>query len=151
VYGADGELCRISLGGATSGRPRPALADIDGDGATDLVVGGNEGTAAAYGWTADGFVLEPGWENASTCSGGECPETRGIAAADLDGDGDIETVFTTTNTSDTGAQVFVFDASGAVYQPDGLTAFTAWPRYNTLAGAGNDADFNGQGNHGYGC
>ena len=28
---------------------------------------------------------------------------------------------------------------------------TAWPRFNTLTGPGNDADFNGVGNHGYGA
>ena len=43
--------------------------------------------------------LKPGWP-ASTCSGGQCPETRGMAAADLDGDGRVEVVATTTNTSD---------------------------------------------------
>ncbi len=73
-----------------------------------------------------------------------------MAAADLDGDGLVETVVTTTNTSTTGSQVFVFEPNGTLYQPAG-TAFTAWPRYNTATGTGNDADFNGQGNHGYGC
>ncbi len=37
------------------------------------------------------------------------------------------------------------------HQPAGLTDYQAWPRYNTDSGPGNDADFNGQGNHGYGC
>jgi hypothetical protein len=73
-----------------------------------------------------------------------------MAAADLDGDGSVEVVVTTTNTSDTGAQVFVFDAAGRPYRPAGAPA-SAWPRYNTLAGPGNDADFNGVGNHGYGA
>ena len=57
---------------------------------------------------------------------------------------------TTTNTSPTGAQVFVFDARGSLYRPKGAPA-TAWPRYNRLRGKGNDADFNGAGNHGYGA
>jgi hypothetical protein len=146
-------LSHIPSGGATADRiyaPAP-LADIDGDGATDLVVGSSNGTVAAYSWTSAGFVLKPGWKSASTCSGGQCPETRGMAAADLDGDGTIETVFTTTNTSTTGAQVFVFAASGAIYQPADAKGFTAWPRYNTATGPNNDADFNGQGNSGYGC
>ena len=73
-----------------------------------------------------------------------------MAAADLDGDGRVEVVVTTTNTSPTGSQVFVFDAAGRPYRPAGASA-TAWPRYNTLPGAGNDADFNGAGNHGYGA
>jgi hypothetical protein len=59
-------------------------------------------------------------------------------------------VATTTNTSPTGAQVFVFDASGALFQPLGGHT-PAWPRYNQLAGPGNDAGFNGVGNHGYGA
>jgi hypothetical protein len=60
-----------------------------------------------------------GWP-ASTCSGGRCPETRGLAAADLDRDGHTEIVATTTNTSPTGSQVFVFE-------PDGSDA-PGWPR-----------------------
>ena len=49
VYGADGTLLsHVPEGGATSGRiyaPAP-IADIDGDGRTDIVVGGSDGTAA---------------------------------------------------------------------------------------------------------
>jgi hypothetical protein len=154
VYSASGErLSHVPEGQAIQGRiyPPAPLGDIDQDGRTELVVGGSKGTAAAYEWRgAQGFVLEPGWQSASTCSGGDCPETRGLAAADLDQDGTIEIVFTTTNTSPTGAQVFVFAADGSIYQPAGLTAWQAWPRYNIESGTGNDADFNGQGNHGYG-
>ena len=57
---------------------------------------------------------------------------------------------TTTNTSPTGAQVFVFDANGALFQPAGGHS-PAWPRYNRLAGPGNDLRFNKVGNHGYGA
>jgi hypothetical protein len=108
---------RLARGTATEGRVyAPAVvADLDRDGVKEIVVGGNEGTVAAYNvggvkWTA------------STCSGGQCPETRGLAAGDLDGDGRIEVVATTTNTSRTGSQVFAFDAAGAVVP--------GWPRYN---------------------
>jgi hypothetical protein len=75
---------------------------------------------------------------------------RGLAAADLDGDGTIEVVATTTNTSPTGAQVFVFAANGTLFQPAGGHS-PAWPRYNQLPGTGNDKDFNGRGNDGYGA
>ncbi|HVY47082.1 MAG TPA: VCBS repeat-containing protein [Minicystis sp.] len=130
--------------------PAP-VGDFDGDGVTDLAVGSSSGKVAAYAWTSAGWKLKPGWDSASTDSGGDSPETRGMAAADLDGDGKVELVFTTTNTSDTGAQVFVFEPDGKIYQPASAKGFTAWPRYNTASGPGNDADFNGQGNQGYGC
>src|SRR3954449_12150997 len=147
VFDAAGR--RLGTGTATKGRVYApgVVADLDRDGTREIVVGGNEGTVAAYDLAAGG--LQTKW-TASTCSGGQCPEARGMAAADLDGDGRLEVVVTTTNTSPTGSQVFVFDASGDLYRPPGAPA-TAWPRYNTLTGAGNDADFNGVGNHGYGA
>jgi hypothetical protein len=149
VYDAKGRL--LGKGTATSGRVYAAgvVADLDGDHVPEIVVGGNDGTVAAYVLAGGRLQLKPGWP-ASTCSGGQCPEARGMAAADLDGDGRVEVVVTTTNTSPTGSQVFVFDASGALYRPSGAPA-TAWPRFNTLFGAGNDAGFNGVGNHGYGA
>ena len=76
-----------------------------------------------------------------------------MAASDLDGDGTIEIVVTTTQTlptSDGGSQVFVFDANGDAYQPAGGHS-PAWPRYNSLSGPGNDAHRNGPGHHGFGC
>lgn len=154
VFSPTGQtLSHVPYGGATADRiyaPAP-IGDFDGDGATDLAVGSSDGTVAMYTWTSGGFTLKPGWQGASTCSGGDCPETRGMAAADLDGDGLVEVVFTTTNTAETGAQVFVFEPDGSIYQPPGADGFTAWPRYNTANGAGNDGDWNGTGNHGYGC
>jgi hypothetical protein len=125
------------------------VADLDGDGTTEIVVGGDQGTVAAYEFESGALTVKQGWP-ASTCSAGQCPEARGMAAADLDGNGSIEIVVTTTNTQTTGAQVFVFEPDGTVFQPAG-TSFTAWPRYNTATGTGGDADFNGQGNQGYGC
>jgi hypothetical protein len=149
VYHASGRL--LGKAAATKGRVYApgVVADLDGDKVQELVVGGNEGTVAAYELRGGRLKLEQGWP-ASTCSGGQCPEARGMAAADLDGDGRIEVVVTTTNTSPTGSQVFVFDARGRSYRPKGAPA-TAWPRYNTRPGKGNDAGFNGVGNHGYGA
>lgn len=87
---------------------------------------------------------------ADTTTAGESPEMRGLAAADLDGDGLIEVVATTTQTQDTadvGAQVFVFAYNGTLFQPAGLS-YAAWPRYNNRCGAGGDADRNGMGHSG---
>ncbi len=138
VYSAKGRL--LGKGTATRGRVYApgVVADLDRDGVREVVVGGNEGTVAAYNLVGGGLRTKAGWP-ASTCSGGQCPETRGMAAADLDGDGRVEVVATTTNTSSTGSQVFVFDASGRVV--------SGWPRYDQQS----DATFNGAGNHGYGA
>jgi len=141
---------QLAKGTATKGRVYApgVVADLDGDGVKEIVVGGNAGTVAAYNYKNGALV--PKW-TASTSSGGQDPEARGMAAGDLDGDGKIEVAVTTTNTSTTGAQVFVFDAGGHLFQPAGAAVNPAWPRYDTASGAGHDADFNGVGNHGYGC
>jgi hypothetical protein len=122
------------------------VADLDKDGTMEIVVGGNGGTVAAYEYKAGALTTKAGWP-ASTSSAGQDPEARGMAAGDLDGDGKIEVVVTTTNTAMTGSQVFVFEPNGTLFAPKGNT--NAWPRYNQLSPG--DKDFNGQGNQGYGC
>jgi hypothetical protein len=141
VFAADGTP-RGAKGTATKGRVYAphVVADLDGDGVAEIVVGGNEGTVAAYEFKGGALALKQGWP-ASTCSGGQCPEARGMAAGDLDGDGKIEIAVTTTNTSETGAQVFVFEPNGTVR--------AGWPRYDYQAGS--DLDVNGYGHHGFGC
>src|SRR5215218_7662591 len=88
VFNAKGR--RLGEGTVTHGRVyAPAVvADLDGDRVPEIVVGGDDGTVAAYALVGGQLRLEPGWP-ASTCSGGQCPETRGLAAADLDGDGRV--------------------------------------------------------------
>lgn len=75
-----------------------------------------------YEWINRRFSLKPGWPQDTTCSGSS-PEVSGLAVADLDGDGSIEIIATTTQTLATdqgGAQVFVWSAEGTLDQPDGL-------------------------------
>jgi hypothetical protein len=148
VFNAKGH--RLGRGTATGGRvyAPSVVTDLEGDGVPDIVVGGS-GTVAAYEFRDGRLRLKAGWP-ASTRSGGQTPEVRGLAAADLNGYGRVEVVATTTNTSPTGAQVFVFNAHGNLFQPAGGHR-PAWPRYNQLAGTGNDLRFNKVGNHGYGA
>jgi FG-GAP-like repeat len=127
------------------------VCDLDGDGVVEIVCGQRH-EVYVYEWRNGGLQLKSGWP-ADTTSAGESPEVRGMAAADLDGDGQVEIVVTTTqtqSTADGGAQVFVYDADGSLYQPPGLS-FPAWPRYNNLTGEGGDADRNGAGHSGFGC
>ena len=147
VFDAKGHL--LSRRSATQGRVyAPAVVtDLEGDGVPDIVVGGS-GTVAAYEFRHGGLHLKPGWP-VSVRSGGQTPEVRGLAAADLNGDGRDEVVATTTNTSPTGAQVFVWNAHGRRFQP-AVGHHPAWPRYNRLSGNGNDLHVNKVGNHGYG-
>ena len=127
------------------------VVDLDGDGVTEVVVGrGHE--VYAFEWVAGALHVKPGWP-ADTTTGGNSAEVRGMAAADLDGDLDVEVVVTTTQTVPTssgGMQVFVYSPDGSLYQPS-PGHVPAWPRYNALPGSGNDADRNGPGHSGFGC
>ncbi|NNE20501.1 MAG: hypothetical protein HKN10_18700 [Myxococcales bacterium] len=127
------------------------VVDLEGDGSKEIVVGRGH-RVVAYSWSGSSSGLDRRWV-ADTTTAGNAPEVRGLAAADLDGDGLIEVVATTTQTASTesgGAQVFVFGADGRSYQPAGGHR-PAWPRYNNLSGEGNDADRNLQGHSGFGC
>lgn len=127
--------------------PPAVVADLDRDSIYEVVVASTSGSVAAYEWKNGALTMKAGWP-VSACDGGQCPEVRGIAGGDLDNDGNIEIVVTTTQTV-TDAQVFVFSANGSIYQPAGYGC-TGWPRYNSQTGECGDADDNGQGNSGYG-
>lgn len=62
-------------GTATKGRVYAphVVADLDGDGVKEIVVGGNDGTVAAYEFKDGALAVKSVWP-ASTCSGGMCPE-----------------------------------------------------------------------------
>lgn len=127
------------------------VVDLESDGFTDVVIG-NDRHVIAYEWKGGQLALKPGFP-VDTTTANNAPEVRGLAAADLDGNGTIEIVATTTQTASTedgGAQVFVYSADGSLYQPAGIS-WQAWPRYNNKTGEGNDADRNGYGHHGYGA
>ena len=151
VFSSSGSLLdRAEVGSGRVYSPHVVI-DLDFDGIIEVVVGrGHE--VIALEWDGTQLQLKQGWP-ADTTTGGNSPEVRGLAAADLDGDGMVEVVATTTQTVPTsqgGAQVFVFSPDGTVYQP-ASGHDPAWPRYNDLAGPGNDADRNGQGHSGFGC
>lgn len=151
VFDSEGNEIATLEGGEGRVYAPHLVVNLEGDDATEIVYG-NGHEVYAYEWRGGAAVLKPGWP-VSTTTGGNAPEVRGLAGGDLNGDGSIEIVATTTQTvptEDGGAQVFVWNADGSLYQPSGLS-FPAWPRYNALSGPGNDADRNGYGHHGYGC
>jgi len=151
VFDRDGNLLDTAEDGDGRVYAPHVVADLDGDGIVE-VVAGKGSRVYAWEWASSALTIKRGWP-ADTTTAGESPEVRGLAAADLNHDGLIEVVATTTQTqpsADGGAQVFVFSPDGSLYQPAGGHR-PAWPRYNALSGPGNDADRNGQGHNGYGC
>ena len=151
VFSSDGTLLHRAEDGSGRVYAPHVVADLDGDGTTEVVAGRGH-QVWAWEWNGSSLVVKSGWP-ADTTTGGNPPEVRGMAAGDLDGDGTIEIVVTTTQTVATslgGAQVFVFSANGSSFQPPGGHS-PAWPRYNNLSGPGNDADRNGMGHSGFGC
>src|SRR5918995_463041 len=61
VYDARGRL--LGKAAATEGRVYApgVVADLDGDGRREIVVGGNDGTVAAYTLSGGQLRLKPGW------------------------------------------------------------------------------------------
>jgi hypothetical protein len=151
VFASNGSLLDVADDGSGRVYAPHVVADLDGDGVTEVVAGRGH-QVWAWEWNGSALVVKNGWP-ADTTTGGSSPEVRGMASEDLDRDGTIEIVVTTTQTvptSEGGSQVFVFSPNGSLYQPVGGHN-PAWPRYNNLYGTGNDADRNGPGHSGFGC
>ncbi|RLB56753.1 MAG: hypothetical protein DRJ42_02445 [Deltaproteobacteria bacterium] len=127
------------------------VADLEGDGIVEVVYGRGQ-EVWALEWRDGAFQQKSGWPQ-DTTTAGNSSEVRGLVAGDLDNDGLLEIIATTTQTERSengGAQVFVYSVNGALYQPADAS-FPAWPRYNDRTGAGGDMDRNGQGHNGFGC
>ncbi len=151
VYDDQGNLLDSAAGNGSRVYAPHVVTDLEGDGIFEIACGQGH-QLYVYEWFGDALHIKEGWP-ADTTSAGQSPEIRGMAAADLDGNGAIEIVVTTTqtqSTADGGAQVFVFASNGQLFQPAGVS-FPAWPRYNNLSGPGGDADRNGVGHRGFGC
>ena len=151
VFDHQGNQLAVIDGGDSRVYAPHVVTDLEGDGITEIVYG-NGHEVYVYEWRDGAPVLRDGWP-ASTAGGGNEPEVRGMSAGDLNGDGSIEIVVSTTQTEDEedgGSQIFVFNADGSLYQPEGIS-WNAWPRYNAAKGEGNDGDRNGYGHHGFGC
>ena len=128
-----------------------AVVDLEGDGIPEVVVAAGDGTVAAYEWIGGALSIKQGWP-ASTCISGTCFENRTLATGDIDHDGRIEVVVSSTLSEQpagyegTNPHVFVFEPDGSI-RP-------GWPRYDTRTGVGTDlpggADGNCYGNSGFG-
>ncbi len=151
VYDNQGRLLDSAPGNGSRVYAPHVVTDLEGDGIFEIACGQGH-QLYVYEWYGHALHIKAGWP-ADTTTAGQSPEIRGMAAADLDGNGTIEIVVTTTQTQSTasgGAQVFVFAADGQLFQPP-AASFPAWPRYNNLSGSGGDADRNGAGHSGFGC
>jgi hypothetical protein len=127
---------RSEPGGSNVGRTWPGvvIADVDGDGADEIVTAHGGGWVSVY--EASGYFAD-GWPRHPTTS-----ELRGLSVADLDADGTMEVVVTAAIGSHTNTWVLEHDGTTRSGWPQ-LTGSGgyAWGTYNdTSALADLDAD-----------
>jgi FG-GAP-like repeat len=85
VFDDQGQLLnRVDHNGGRVYAPH-VVADLEGDGIVEVVFGADR-WVHAYEWRDGRLQVKTGWP-ADTTTAGESPEVRGLAAADLDGDG----------------------------------------------------------------
>ncbi len=129
VFSGDGTLLDRADDGSGRVYAPHVVADLDGDGTTEVVAGRGH-QVWVWEWTGSALAVKSGWP-ADTTTGGNPPEVRGMASGDLDRDGTLEIVVTTTQTVPTaegGAQVFVLAADGSPWVGNRLTwgQFIRW-------------------------
>ena len=127
-------LLALTGGGAVSFSP-VTLADLNGDGRPEILVGTSDGKVFAVRYNTGNSKLEVMWShNLAPDVGGPTTVRAGISVGDLDGDGQPEVVAATGSaTPDYGGVVALVGATGVtkwVYHTDDLL--------NASGGAGGD-------------
>ena len=114
--------------------PGIVIADIDDDGAVEIVTAHSGGWVSVY--TAEGY-FKPGWPQHPTSS-----ELRGLLVSDLDGDNMLEVIVTGAVGSRTNTWIFEFDGTLRPGWPQlSNDSGYAYGVFNANASAGNlDSD-----------
>jgi len=101
VFSQSGDLIdRVDGNGSRIYAPH-VVVDLEGDGTVEIVCGQGR-HVYAYEWRNRKFSLKSGWPADTTCADSS-PEVRGLAAADLDGNGELEIM---VQTFDHGMDIF---------------------------------------------